>query len=404
MHPSIVPRVLDLAGEIQQIPAPTFAESARANFIRHRFIEENLVDVDVDGTGNVYGRLPGRGEAPPLVVSAHMDTVFPPSTELRLVREAGRICGPGIGDNSLGVASLFGLLWGLAGQRAERNEVKSKRGPGDPDSTFPDESPHWPGGESASSTLPGDLWLVANVGEEGLGDLRGMRAVVDRFGDQPLAYLVLEGMALGQIYHRGLGVRRYRITASTQGGHSWVDFGRPSAVHELAAFINYLIALPLPDRPRTTLNVGRISGGTSINTIASHAHLELDLRSEDLQVLVDLAGRVEALVKAANRPDVEFSYQQVGDRPVGSLPAQHPLVRLAQRSLKSLGIQPCLNIGSTDANIPLSLGIPAICLGLTTGARAHTPDEYINTAPLTQGLQQVLLVVRGAFNQLVPSE
>ncbi|MEJ2302592.1 MAG: M20/M25/M40 family metallo-hydrolase [Anaerolineales bacterium] len=394
MHPSIVPRVLDLAGEIQQIPAPTFSESARANFIQHRFIEENLVDVDMDRTGNVYGRLPGRGEAPPLVVSAHMDTVFPTSIELRLVREAGRICGPGIGDNSLGVASLFGLLWGLTEHHPSTN----------PDTSSPVESPHHPDHEFASSTLPGDLWLVANVGEEGLGDLRGMRAVVDRFGDQPLAYLVLEGMALGQIYHRGLGVRRYRITVSTKGGHSWVDFGRPSAVHELAAFINRLTAIPLRDHPRTTLNVGRISGGTSINTIASHAELELDLRSEDLQVLLDLAGRVEALVKASNRPEVEFSYQQVGDRPVGGLPAQHPLVRLAQRSLMSLGIQPCLNIGSTDANIPLSQGIPAICLGLTTGARAHTPDEYINTAPLAQGLRQILLIVRGAFNQLVPPE
>jgi len=184
MDASLVAQVLDLAVQIQQIPAPTFYESGRAAFIQKQFVKAGLRDVQVDEIGNVYGRLPGAGQKPPLVVSAHSDTVFPASTDLQVRREKGQIHGPGIGDNSLGVAGLFGLLWGL---RARLQ------------------------GSSAELRFPGDLWLVANVGEEGLGDLRGMRVVVDRFGPQVLAYLVVEGMALGQIYHRGLGVKRYRI-------------------------------------------------------------------------------------------------------------------------------------------------------------------------------------------------
>ena len=189
MESSILNRVLDIAVAIQQIPAPTFEEGQRAAFLRDRFQDEELCDVSIDGVGNVYGRLPGGGTAPPLVISAHSDTVFPAATSLKVRREMDRIYGPGIGDNSLGVAGLFGMLWTINQRGIE---------------------------------LPGDLWLVSNVCEEGLGDLRGMRAVVERFGDQVLAYLVIEGMALGQIYHRGLGVRRYRIHVRTSGGHSWV--------------------------------------------------------------------------------------------------------------------------------------------------------------------------------------
>jgi tripeptide aminopeptidase len=223
----------------------------------------------------------------------------------------------------------------------------------------------------------------------------GMRAVVDRFGAQACAYLILEGMALGQVYHRGLGVRRYRIDVETAGGHSWVDFGEPSAIHELAAVINRLAAMPLPQEPRTSLNVGVFSGGTSINTIAAHAYCLLDLRSEDRNTLDALASDVEATVHAANHPGrVTLKASLVGQRPVGALSASHPLVRLAMRCLDEHGIQPYPNIGSTDANLPLSRGLPAICLGLTTGSGAHTTGEMIDTRPLRQGLAQILDFVR----------
>lgn len=381
----IVERMLDLAVEIQQIPGPTFSEAARAAFIRAGFEREGLEEINVDPLGNVYARLPGAGRGRPLVVSAHTDTVFPPGSDLKVRREADRIYGPAIGDNSLGVSGLFGLLWALR----ERGAQGGKSGAGSAS-----------GEDSGENLLPGDLWLVANVGEEGLGDLRGMRAVVDRFGDEPLAYLVLEGMALGQIYFRGLGVKRYRLTVRTRGGHSWVDYGRPSAIHELAALTTRLTALPLPNQPRTSLNVGVISGGTSVNTIAAEAHLELDLRSEGSQTLAWLSAQVEALAKSAERAGVKASAEVIGERPVGQISKEHPLVRLAIRSLEKQGIQPCLNVGSTDANVPLSRGLPAICIGLTSGSGAHTSGEYIDLPPLVQGMGQLLEIVEGAWQAL----
>ena len=371
----LLARILDMAMDIQQIPAPSLDELKRGEFVRAHFEAEGLTDVFVDEVGNVLARLPGEGTAPAVVVSAHLDTVFPASTPLDIHREGDRICGPGIGDNSLGVAGLFGLLWMLKGDKA-----------GD-------------GGRLVSS-LPHDLWLVANVGEEGLGNLRGMRAVVDRFGESVLAYLILEGMALGQVYHRALGVERYRIEISTQGGHSWVDYGRPSAIHELAALVTELDALAIPNEPRTSLNVGTISGGVSINTIAPLAYLELDLRSEGASELDSLSRQVKKLVKAVNRPGVETGIQLIGERPAGEIAVEHPLVKLASQCLIHQGLQPNLAVGSTDANLPLSRGLPAVCVGLTSGYGAHTTNEYIYTQPLAQGMEQFLSLVEGVCENL----
>ncbi len=364
---SLVNRVLELAIAIQQIPAPTFEEGPRMAYLRQRFLELELVDVESDALGNLFARLPGGDDKPPLVVSAHLDTVFPAATELELVRTEDMLCGPGIGDNSLGLAGLFGLVWGLREQGIR---------------------------------LPGDLWLAANVGEEGLGDLRGMRAVVDRFGGDALAYIVLEGMALGQVYHRGLGVRRFRITVRTRGGHSWVDYGQPSAIHVLAGIITRLGNIDLPEEPRTTLNVGVIAGGTSVNTIASQASLELDLRSTSQRALDDLASRVAGVLRAAEGKEVQIDREQIGDRPFGELPAQHPLVRLAEECLEAAGLQARLNVGSTDANIPLSRGLPAVCLGVSTGGGAHTLNEYVNIPPIAQGLAQLLELIPRIYNRL----
>lgn len=361
-------RILELAIQIQQIPAPTFGEAQRAVFVMERFRSEGLA-VDQDDSGNVYARVPGGASACPIIVSAHLDTVFPLETSLTITRNAESISGPGIGDNSLGVAGLFGLLWLL------RDSA-----PGN----FP---------------LPGDVWLVANVAEEGLGDLRGMKAVVDRFGPAPRAYIVLEGLSLGQVYCRALAVTRYRITVQTTGGHSWVDFGRPSAIHELSRLVARLTALPLSKTPRSALNVGLMGGGTSVNTIAPQAWCELDLRSEHPEILASLAAKVETLVKESQKPGVNAAFEVIGQRPSGAIPSTHPLVQTAISSLQEAGIQPRLNIGSTDANIPLSRGYPAICIGLTSGSGAHTVSETIQIAPLGAGMQQLVgLVQRLTFN------
>jgi len=362
MKQDLLAKILQRAVDIQQIPAPTFGEHTRAEYVLDAFISEGLAHVSIDPIGNVIACLPGQGTAPPLVVSAHLDTVFPLDTDLNLVRDGEYIHGPGIGDNAVGVAGLFGLLWNIQQQGA---------------------------------VLPGDVWLIANVCEEGLGDLRGMQAVVDRFGDEVKAYVILEGMALGQIYHRGLSVTRYRISLHTKGGHSWADYGQPSAVHEIGRLIHKITSIKVPETPRSTVNVGIVAGGTSINTIADHAVMEVDLRSTDEWMLDQLVGEVQVISKASQWNGLQVQLELIGKRPAGSISPQHPLVLLAIDCLDAMNIEPYLNIGSTDANIPLSRGIPAVCIGLTTGAGAHTLDEYINTRPLTLGMEQLLrLVVR----------
>lgn len=359
-------RVIELAIQIQQIPAPTFREGKRAEFVRGLFEREGLSDVFVDEVGNVLGRFQVKGlrsQVKPLVVSAHLDTVFPMETDLRVRREGDKVFGPGIGDNSLGVAALFGLLWGVRERRFDF-------------------------ANAPLSATRNDIWFVANVGEEGLGDLRGMKAVVDRFGAEVTGYLVLEGMALGCVYHRAIGVKRYRVTAKTAGGHSWSDYGKPSAIHELSKLVVELTSMKLPESPRTTMNVGKISGGTSVNVIASEASLELDLRSEGEASLAELVSKVEQTIQSASQPEVRFEADVIGARPAGAIDAAHPLIQLAQECIREQGIEPTLTAGSTDANVPLSRGYPALVLGITTGGGAHTLNEFINLEPIEKGLRQ----------------
>jgi acetylornithine deacetylase/succinyl-diaminopimelate desuccinylase-like protein len=353
----MINRLLDLAVEIQQVPSPTFHEEKRAEFVRGLFVKENLQDVSTDSVNNVFARLPGNGKAKPLIVSAHLDTVFPENTSLHCAREEDRIYAPGIGDNSLGVASLFGLLWMLRERRIQ---------------------------------LAGDVWFVANVCEEGLGDLRGMKAVVERFGADVKAYLVIEGMGFGHVYHRAIGVRRYRVTVKTAGGHSWSDYGQPSAVHEAAHLVTQITALSVPLHPRTTLNVGLIKGGTGVNVLASEATFELDLRSEGMDALNALAQRVEVLIESAGKDNVKIEMEVIGQRPAGEIMPNHPLVLLAEECLREQGSSATLTSGSTDANIPLSRGYPSIVLGISTGGSAHTVHEYVDTVSVTAGMEHLV--------------
>jgi len=360
----MIEQLVDLTIEIQQIPAPTFGETERGEFIRAKFAELHLANISQDPLGNVYARMPGKGDGAPLVIVAHMDTVFPIGSNLDIRHEAGRIYGPGLGDNSLGVAALIGLARLIRERKLE---------------------------------LGGDLWLVADVGEEGLGDLRGMRGVVARFDEPVLGYLILEGLALGHVYHRAIGVRRYHVTTRTSGGHSWSDYGQPSAVHELARLVTQIAALHPPVQPRTTLNVGVIGGGTTVNTLAAEAWFELDLRSEDPHTLSVLAGEVENLIAAGNRPGVSMEYRVTSQRPAGEIPPGHGFVQLALECLSEQGLDGTLTAGSTDANIPLSRGIPAVVLGVTTGGGAHSKNEFIHTAPIEQGMEQIFSFVSKAW-------
>jgi tripeptide aminopeptidase len=363
---NIISRLIDLAIQIQQIPAPTFHEGPRGEFVRDLFSREKLKNISIDPLGTVFARLPGKGKkAKALVVSAHLDTVFPERINLQVRKEAERILAPGIGDNSLGVAALFGIIWSLRERNVE---------------------------------LMHDVWFVANVGEEGLGDLCGMRAVVERFGTGVLGYLVLEGLAYGHAYHRAIGVKRYRITAKTAGGHSWSDYGQPSAVHELASVVTRLTSIHLPREPRTTMNIGTISGGTGVNVLAAEAKCELDLRSEDPHTLAKLVRQVEGILIHAGQEGVKIAAEVIGERPAGEIPADHPVVILAVDCMAEQGVNAILTTGSTDANIPLSQNIPAVVMGITTGGGAHTVGEYIDVRPVGRGLESVVRFVERAGN------
>ena len=363
MFDALAQKVLERTLDIQRIPAPTFAEEARAAFVQARWQDEG-VETFRDPVGNVYARVPGRGEGRPLVVSAHLDTVFARDVPLTVRKQGNRWYGPGIGDNSLGVAGLFGLFWAL---------------------------------QARGESLPGDLYLVANVAEEGLGNLKGMKAVVERFRDRPRAYIVLEGMALGRVYHRALGVRRYRVQVRTPGGHAWGDYGTPSALHVLVNLLHRCLQWPLPAQPKTTFNIGEIRGGRGVNVIAEEAEAWVEWRSEDAATLTHWCRRFEGVCRSVRGRQVQVTWEVVGERPAGALPVQHPLVQAALQSAWAHGIEARPAAGSTDANVPLSRGYPAVGVGLTYGGGAHTLQEFIWTDPLPKGLAALVDLVQRVF-------
>lgn len=360
--------VLETAILVQQIPAPTFHEQQRGAMVATEFTNIGLHNVEVDDLGNVFARRPGAPDAPALLVSAHLDTVFPLSVDLGIRYEGDRVYGPGLGDNSLGVAALLHLA---------RNYQQF-------------DLPH-----------SCDIWFVANVGEEGLGDLRGMRAVIDRLQSQLAAVVVIEGCDFGTLHHRAIGVRRYRIEAEAPGGHSWGDFGRPSAIHVLARLATAITSLEVPRAPRTTYNIGVIEGGTSVNSIAQSASMLLDMRSVEPLALNRLASSVDALIDhiATQNPGVILRASVVGNRPAGAIPREHPLVQSAMAAFRSTGASISFQQGSTDANIPLSRNIPAVCIGLTDGGNAHRLDEFIVPARISHGMQALLLLTLAAANR-----
>jgi len=355
---------------IQQIPAPTFAEEQRAAYIEQQFRAAGLTEVRRDKLNNVYGCAPGTatGRAP-VVLSAHLDTVFAAETDLTTRRDGSAIYGPGIGDNSTGVAGLLVVARALAEHGLHH---------------------------------AADIYFVANVGEEGLGDLRGMRAVVEHFG-RGATYVVVEGGLFGQLTHQAVGVRRYRLDVTAPGGHSWGSFGVASAIHVLGRLITAIDDLDVPAIPKTTYNVGIIEGGISVNSIANSARLWLDLRSEGSEALGRLVDQVVGLVgetnarHAAAGDGVQIAMEQVGNRPAGSIDRKTPVVAYAEAALRAVGSEEVRYIvSSTDANIPLSCGYAAVCLGLTHSHNSHRPDEFIELTQLPAGLGQLLLVALAA--------
>jgi acetylornithine deacetylase/succinyl-diaminopimelate desuccinylase-like protein len=365
--PELTQWVIEQAIAIQQIPAPTFAEARRAAYVAQQFTLLKLTQIETDEVQNIYGLRRGRKNgAPAIMVTAHTDTVFPAETDLKFRREGNIIYGPGLGDNSLGVAALLGLARLLHDQSIEHD---------------------------------GDIWFVATVGEEGLGDLCGMKAAFTRLQHRIQSVINLEGLAFEHVYHGGIAVRRLHITANAEGGHSWLNFGNSSAIHGIVQLGARITTLSPPTAPRTTYNIGIIEGGQTINTIAAQAGLWLDLRSEVQSALMQLEEQVLAEIKALTTTQLTFTKEIVGDRPAGWLSPEHPLVQGAMAALAQLGIQGTLETGSTDANIPLAAGCPAVTIGITRGGNAHRLDEYIDTQPVAAGLKQLILLTLAATRQ-----
>ncbi len=355
--PNLSDWVVEEAVRIQQIPAPTFDEAQRASYISEQFQKLNLTDVSIDDVHNVYGRIVGKSSDTGILILAHTDTVFPADTDLTIKRTGQHIYGPGLGDNSMGVAGLLGLAKALT------------------------DTGHQP---------DCDLWFVANSCEEGLGDLIGAKAAFTKLQSKIDAVINLEGLAFGHIYNAGIAVHRLHIKAEADGGHSWLHYGRPSAIHGIMELGSRICNIDVPSQPRTTYNIGMVDGGHAINAIGTKASLWLDMRSVSPAALNTLRDQVYALIKEIEHSGLRFEVDVVGDRPAGSIADTHVLVQGAQSTLMELGIRGVLEIGSTDGNVPLSHGCPTVTIGITRGGNAHRLDEFIETDPVKSGMKQLI--------------
>jgi acetylornithine deacetylase/succinyl-diaminopimelate desuccinylase-like protein len=372
--------IMDWQAQLVAIPAPPFGEQARAEWLAERFIEAGLSHIHIDDAGNVLGSLPAANLPPestgPLVVlSAHLDTVFPAATPLNPVVSEDRLEAPGACDNGAGVVGMLAIAHALIQAKAE---------------------------------LPATLIFLGNVGEEGEGDLRGVRHLYSQsaLAGRIAAHIVLDGAGADSVVTQALGSRRFRVTVTGPGGHSFTDAGTPNPISALASALAVLAQTPLPRDPRTTLNLGTIHGGTSVNSIPERVAAAIDFRSTDpsqlLRLEVVLHRAVEDAVDQANaqtpaalreRGLLSFAIDKIGDRPAAHLPGDSPLLDTLRAVDRHLGLPTDLRLGSTDANIPLSLGVPAVSMGAGgEGGGAHTQAEWYSAKDRETGLRRVLLL------------
>lgn len=358
--------------EVARIPAPPFGEAERAGWLRDRFSAIGLHQVEIDEIGNVIGILPGTaGQRPAVAISAHLDTVFPVGTELAIREERDRLLGPGVSDNASGIVAMLGIA-----MAARYAQIRCEA----------------------------DLIFIGNVGEEGEGDLRGIRhifeksALRDRIGHT----LVIDGSGTDAIIGQALGSRRFELIVRGPGGHSWSDFGQPNPIVALSRVISRFSQTALPSSPKTTFNFGVISGGTSVNSIPEQAQVSIDLRSasaEELQRLEDeLRGVIatEIAMPAREGAPVKLSNElrKIGDRPAGDLSGSSRILDVIRAVDAHLGIQSHMRRASTDANIPISMGREALTLGAGgSGGGAHTLREWFDPAGRSLGLKRILLAV-----------
>ena len=387
-------KMMDWQRAMVAIPAPPFGEMNRVLWFADLLHKLELSDIYIDDEGNaggVYYRTPAQNgdywrspaepasilsDRPVILVSAHLDTVFPADTPLEPVLEARRLTAPGACDNAAGVIGMLAIAAALKASEIE---------------------------------LGCDVVFVGNVGEEGEGDLRGIRHVYERsvWSSRIAAHIVLDGAGDQIAVNEALGSRRFLVTIAGPGGHSWSDADAPNPIVVLAEAISDIASIPLPTLPRTTLNVGTIEGGSAVNAVPERAAARLDLRSTDanelLRLEVEMRRAVEDAVRRANvrlygqanrPPALTFALEQIGDRPAGKLPMHAPILETLRAVDRHLGLQTQLRLASTDANIPLSLGIPALSLGAGgDGGGIHTRNEWFDATGRELALKRILLLL-----------
>jgi tripeptide aminopeptidase len=355
---------------LTEIPAPEFDETRRGEALKELFAASGF-QVRTDKTGNVIAERPGSDTKSVILLAAHLDTVFPAGTDVRVKRSGGRLLAPGIADNAVGLASLAGLARALAESRVRTTKT---------------------------------IVLVGDVGEEGEGNLRGMRMLMDSYGTRLSAVIAVDGPSTDHITTQGIASRRFEVGVTGPGGHSWSDFGAPNPITAIARGIVLFSAFSVPSDPRSSYNFGTIEGGTSVNSIPSRAAVKVDLRSEDEDELgrleKGLRDAMQAGVKAetsatqASKDALQMNVRSLGTRPAGKLPDDSPLLTAIRDVDRYLGNRSRLERSSTDANIPLSMGIPAVALGGGgRGGGSHTLDEWYDPSGRELGLKRLFLAV-----------
>lgn len=353
------------------VPAPPFKEKVRGDYYLKRLRELGLIDVKMDSEGNVFGVRPGVGRGPKLLVEAHLDTVFPEGTNLQPIEKDGKIYAPGIADDSRGLAAVLCVIRAF-------NEIKIQ--------------------------TVGDIVFAGTVGEEGLGDLRGMKAFF-RDNKDIDASLSVDGTSISKITYLATGSLRYEVNFNGPGGHSYRAFGQPSAIHAMGRAIAKIGDVETPTEPTTTFTVGTVNGGTSVNSIAARAQMLLDMRSNSKEELQKLEAEILQLIQAAvheencrwnSEKKVFVEVKLVGDRPAGSQSSDSILVQTAWLATQAIGQKPKLLDGSTNANHPISIGVPAITIGGGgVDSRNHSLDECFDPTDAYWGPQKIFLAILG---------
>jgi tripeptide aminopeptidase len=358
---------------LTEIPAPPFQESQRAAAIK-TLLASSALEVQIDNAGNVIGELRGTTEREIVVLSAHLDTVFPPSTEVKVRHEGDRLFAPGISDNGTGLAALVAIA-----RACHEAHIKPRR----------------------------TILFVADVGEEGEGNLRGMRALIDAYKPKLKAVIVLDGSGTDHVTTKALASRRVEATITGPGGHSWSDFGMPNPINALVRASVRFINTRVPVAPRTTFNLGQIEGGTSVNSIPYEAKLKVDIRSESEDELAKLELALRECIAAGVRDEMEsardrskgkleWKVELLGSRPGGELHANSPLLAALRAADEYVGNQSRIERSSTDANVPLSNAIDAISIGAGgTGGGAHSLNEWYEPTGREMGLKRALLTLLG---------